>query len=97
MIFTRIPAKTMMETSFLEKFVGEYDLSEMVLRISLRGTQLILSIAGQPDYELVPYQKTEFNLKDLSGFSIKFNQAAAGVVTEAILTQPNGVFTAIKK
>lgn len=97
MIFTRIPAKTMMETSFLEKFLGEYDLSEMALRISLRGTQLILSIAGQPDYELVPYQATEFNLKDLSGFSIKFNQDEAGVVTEAILTQPNGGFTAIKK
>ncbi len=96
-VFTRMPDKGMMEASFLEKFVGEYELSDQILSISLRENSLILSIPGQPDYELVPYKGTEFKLKDLSGFSITFTIDAAESVTEAVITQPNGVFKASKK
>jgi CubicO group peptidase (beta-lactamase class C family) len=97
-IFTRAAAQEMKEKSFLEQFVGEYALADTAFAISLKGDDtLILTIAGQPEYELVPYKGTEFNLKNLSGFSIKFNMNESGAVTEAILTQPNGVFTAKKK
>lgn len=96
-VFTRIPEKGMTELSFLEKFVGEYELAGQTLTISLRGEGLIASITGQPDYELVPNKDREFNLKNLSGFSIKFNQNADGNVTEAAIAQPNGVFVATKK
>ncbi len=96
-VFTRMPDKGMMEASFLEKFVGEYELSDQTLSIFLRENSLILSIPGQPDYELVPYKGTEFKLKDLSGFSITFTIDAAESVTEAVITQPNGVFKASKK
>jgi hypothetical protein len=92
-----MPDKGMMEASFLEKFVGEYELSDQILSISLRENSLILSIPGQPDYELVPYKGTEFKLKDLSGFSITFTTDTAESVTEAVITQPNGVFKASKK
>jgi hypothetical protein len=96
-IFTRIPEKGMTETSFLEKFVGEYDLSGRLLIISLRENYLVASLSGQPDYELAPYKETEFNFKNWSGFSIKFTTDTAGNVTEAVITQPNAVFTASKK
>jgi CubicO group peptidase (beta-lactamase class C family) len=97
-IFDRIAAQEMKEKSFLEQFVGEYALGDTTFTISLKGENtLILTIAGQPEYELVPYKGTEFNLKNLSGFSIRFNMNESGAVTEAILTQPNGVFTAKKK
>jgi CubicO group peptidase (beta-lactamase class C family) len=96
-VFTRMPEKSMTEVSFLEKFVGEYELAGQTLTISLRGEGLIASLTGQPDYELVPYEGSEFNLKNLSGFSIKFTKDAAGIVTEAVITQPNGTFTATKK
>ncbi len=69
--------------------MGEYDLSGQNLTISLRGEGLIASISGQPDYELVPY--------NLSGFNIKFTKDAAGTVTEAVIIQPNGAFTATNK
>lgn len=96
-VFTRMPEKGMNETSFLEKFVGEYELLGQTLNISLRENCLVASISGQSDYELVPYQGTEFTLKDLAGFSIEFKLDSDGRVVSAVITQPNGVFTANKK
>lgn len=95
--FNRLPDKRMKEKSFLEKFIGTYQLLGMNLIISLKGSDaLVMTIPGQPAHELVPYQGTEFNLKGLSGFSVEFKMDDAGIVTEAELTQPGGVFTAQK-
>ncbi|MFB0518419.1 MAG: serine hydrolase, partial [Acidobacteriota bacterium] len=58
---------------------------------------LILVVPGQPEYELVPYKGTEFNIKTLPGYSIEFVMDDSGLVTEAKLIQPNRVFTAKKK
>jgi len=97
-MFTKMPEKKMKERSFLEKFVGEYVLGEMTVTVTLRGkNNLILTVPGQPQYELVPYKGTEFNLKNLTGYSVEFIVDKAGKVTEAKVTQPNGVFTAKKK
>ncbi len=97
-VFTKMPEKKMKEKSFLEKFVGEYLLGEMTVTVSLRGdNELVLFVPGQPKYELVPYKGTEFNLKNLTGYSVEFIVNEAGKVTEAKVTQPNGVFTAKKK
>ncbi len=97
-VFTKMPEKKMKERSFLEKFVGEYLLGEMTVTVSLRGdNELVLFVPGQPKYELVPYKGTEFNLKNLAGYSVEFVVNEAGKVTEAKVTQPNGVFTAKKK
>jgi CubicO group peptidase (beta-lactamase class C family) len=97
-VFTKMPEKKMKERSFLEKFVGEYVLGEMTVTVTLRGeNNLILTVPDQPIYELVPYKGTEFNLKNLAGYSIEFIVDKAGKVTKAKVTQPNGVFTAKKK
>ncbi|NIM89459.1 MAG: serine hydrolase [Candidatus Aminicenantes bacterium] len=97
-VFTRMPGKEMTEKSFLEKFVGEYVLGEVTVTVLLKGEKILfLSVPGQPEYELIPYQGTEFNLKNLAGFSIEFITDESGVVQEAKITQPNGVFTAKKK
>jgi hypothetical protein len=87
----------MKEKSFLEKFVGEYVLGQMTATVTLRGeNKLILTVPGQPKYELVPYKGTEFNLKDLSGYSVEFMVNKAGKVIEVKFNQPNGIFTAKK-
>lgn len=97
-VFTKMPEKKMKEKSFLEKFVGEYLLGEITVTVSLKGDgELFLYVPGQPEYELVPYKGTEFNLKNLTGYSVEFVVTEAGKVTEAKITQPNGVFTVKKK
>jgi hypothetical protein len=97
-VFTRVPEKRMTDRSFLEQFAGEYELFDRNIIVSLKGEDvLVLSIPNQTDYELVPYQGAEFTFKGLPGFSIEFKQDESGVVTEALVTQPNAVFTARKK
>lgn len=97
-IFTRMPDLHMTEKTFLEKFVGVYDFQKTLLTITLKDeATLTASFQGQPEYVLLPYQNTEFNLKDLSGFSIEFIQDEKDKVTEAIVTQPGMVFSAKKQ
>jgi CubicO group peptidase (beta-lactamase class C family) len=97
-IFRRVPGKKMMEKSFLEQFTGIYEVMGIPLTVALKGEKaLIASLPGQPDQELVPYKGTEFHIKGHSGFSVEFKSDEAGVITEALLIQPYGAFTAKKK
>ena len=96
--FTRMPEKKMKDIKFLEKFVGEYDLRGIIATVAIKGENtLMLTVPGQPQYELVPYKGTDFTIKNLKGFSIKFIMDESGTVTELESHQPNGVFTAKKK
>jgi len=95
--FTRAVEKINVEKSALEKYPGEYEIMGTIAKISIRGgNTLILSIAGQPDYELIPTGENEFNIKGLDGFSVKFTEDA-GKITELTFNQPNGVFKAKRK
>ena len=97
-VFKRAPNKEMSEKSFLERFTGEYDVFGMPLTVALKGdTTLMVALPGQQAYELVPHKGTEFSFKGLSAYSIEFKSDRSGAVTEALLTQPGGVFTARKK
>jgi CubicO group peptidase (beta-lactamase class C family) len=92
--FERLPEKTMQEKKFLEKFAGKYELMGIVVTITLRGeTSLFANVPGQPDYELVPYKGMEFNLKNLTGYSVEFTEEN-GKVTKLTFKQPNGNFEA---
>ncbi len=97
-VFNRAPEKAMMEKSFLEKFVGQYEYQGIVVTIALKGDKtLTASVPGQPEYELVPYKGTEFNLKGLQGFSVEFKLDESGKAVEASFKQPNGTFTFKRK
>jgi hypothetical protein len=70
----------------------------MQVTVALKGEHtLTVSIAGQPDYELAPYQGSEFHAKDLSGVSVEFQRDASGAVTGAAVTLAYGVFQMQKK
>ncbi|NEU72310.1 serine hydrolase [Hassallia byssoidea VB512170] len=103
-VFTRMPDKGMTQISFLAQFVGEYEFSGKIIKISLKDNRLVASLPGQSDSELVGYRETEFNLKDLPKNTIKFIRDPNGIFTQALITQPNtlitqpnSVFTATKK
>lgn len=97
-VFKRVPDPRMSDRSFLGQFLGEYELMGFPMSIMLRGeTTLMARLPSQPEVELVPRRGTEFLIKDLSGYSLEFIQDDAGAVTEALVTQPWGVFTAKKR
>jgi len=93
--FTRMPEKKGKE--FLEQFIGEYEMSGIAVKIKFHGEDtLVVIVPGQSLYELVPYKDTEFTVKNLEGFSIKFILDKSGAVTGLESHQPNGAFTAKK-
>ncbi len=96
-VFKRVPQKSMSERSFLESFVGKYEVMSMIVTVDLKDdSTLQLTVPGQPTYVLTPYRGTEFQIQGLSGFSVEFKQDESGSVVEAILTQLNTTFTAKK-
>jgi len=95
-VFKRVPPASMRDPKFLQQFVGEYELMGLTVTVQLHDDYLTLTVPGQPTYTLEPYLGSEFNLKDLEGYSVKFNMVKDRV-TEAVFIQPNGVFTATRK
>jgi hypothetical protein len=53
-------------------------------------------VPGQPEYGLVPYKGTEFNLKGLTGVSLEFNLDETGKAVAATFKQP-GATTVFKR
>ena len=97
-VFNRAASKAVLEKSFLEKFVGKYDLMGTEIAIALKEEKtLTLTVPGQPVYELVPFKGAEFTLKGLQGYSVEFKMDASGAVTEAVFHQPTGTVSAKKK
>jgi len=97
-VFTRMAEKKMRQRAFLQKFVGEYELQGIVVKIYIKKRDtLYVFVLGQPEYELLPYKGNEFNFKNLTGYSIEFVMNNNGKVIEAKTKQPNGTFTAKRK
>ena len=95
-VFSMKAPESMKEASFLQQFVGEYDLMGLTVTVDLIEDQLTLTVPGQPTYVLDPYRGTEFNLKDVPGFSVRF-VVEKGQTREVIFIQPGAVITAKKK
>lgn len=95
-IFQKKASEKMRDAAYLAKFIGDYELGPQVISVSIKGTTLFVTVPGQPSYELIPTKDDGFKLKELNGFSIDF-KSTDGAVTEAVLIQPNGLFTAKRK
>jgi CubicO group peptidase (beta-lactamase class C family) len=99
-VFTRMPDRQLTQRSFIEAFIGDYEIegSPVPLKVTLRGeNSLIITVPGQPDYKLNPKRGTTFQLADFSGITIEFKRDAAGKVTEAVLNQLGTVLVLKKK
>jgi CubicO group peptidase (beta-lactamase class C family) len=97
-VFTRVADKSMSTKDALEKFVGAYEVMGITATVALRGENtLVLTVPGQPPYELVPSGDTRFSLKGLQGYHIAFTCDDAGRVVGAVFQQPNGEFSAKRK
>ena len=91
--FTRTIKPRPLSGDELEVYAGEYQLApEAIAKVYTRNQTLYLFIKGQPEYELVPVGERKFEIKSLKGFSLEFEEAAAGVK----FIQPNGIFKATR-
>lgn len=95
-VFRRLPDKKLQDPAFLQQFVGVYEFLQIRLEIQLKEHHLTATVLGQEERVLVPYQGTEFQLKDFAGFSMEFKQGEDGGVTEVVIVQPGAAFTAKK-
>ena len=82
----------------LQKYVGDYDLNGSNVKVYIKGDNtLMVFLPGQPDYELVPGKKDEFDLKILKGYSVRFEVNDKNEVISLTFIQPNGNFKATRK
>ena len=82
----------------LEKYVGNYELSETTIKVYIKNeSKLYLFVNGQPEYELLATDKHKFSFKTLDGYKVEFIESVDESITEIILIQPNGTFKATKK
>lgn len=98
--FAKKPPLRLSDPAFLRGLTGVYVMADnptFTMTIDLKGTGLTAFVPGQPIYDLVPYRGTEFRLKQITGFGIRFIVDEKGAVTEALLLQPNAVYTIRRK
>ena len=82
----------------LQKYPGDYDLNGANVKVYIKGDNaLMVLIPGQPDYELVPSKKDEFDIKVAKGYSVRFEVNEQNKVVSLTFVQPNGNFKATKK
>ncbi len=96
-VFARLPDQRLKDPEYLQRFTGDYEIAGDTLTVALQGDALLITVPGQPPYELEPRQGAEFGLKGVSVVTVRFVLDDAGQAKEVQLIQPNGVFTAERK
>jgi hypothetical protein len=99
-VFAKKPPLRLSDPAFLRGLTGVYamvDNPTVTVTVDLKGTELTAFVPGQPLYDLVPYRGTEFRLKQITGYGIRFVLDENGVVKEALLLQPDAVYTIRRK
>ncbi len=96
--FTKTPKAKEITKDSLQKYVGDYQLSGMTLKVFIKNEKtLTLSVPGQPEYELVAIDKNKFSIKIESSVTIIFSVNDKNEVIELTSVQPNGTFKAPRK
>ena len=96
--FKRTPDLVALDKEILEKYVGEYELSGIPLKIYMKGDKtLILFIQGQPEYEFFATGRYNFSIKALEGYKLEFIEGEKEAIIEVLFIQPNGTFKAKRK
>lgn len=96
-VFTKKPDARLSDPAYLQRFLGQYELTPQVITVGLRGSGLTLFMPGQPIYDLEPGLGDEFILKQAKVITLHFVQDGQGNVTALDVRQPEGVFTAKRK
>lgn len=79
---------------YLKQFVGSYQIYHYTVEVEIRNNVLCAVIPGQPIYELIPCGNNEFNVKSVTGYTVRFVMQEEPLAQEVQLIQPYGTFTA---
>ena len=100
-VFTKKPPARLSDAAFLKGLAGSYvfvDNAAVTVTIARKGENALTAfVPNQPLYDLDPYRGTEFRLRGLTGFSIRFVLDASGAARELLIIQPEGIFSARRK
>ena len=80
------------ETSELDKYVGDFKFMENTCKTYIKNDDLYVFIPGQPEYKLKPIDKDLFSLVVQESFKVKFDINKRGEVSHLSFVQPNGTF-----
>ncbi len=95
--FVKLPPQDLFDPEYLIQFVGKYEMGVVEIRVELnKSGSLMLTYPGQPVYELIPYEGTEFIIGNLDNFRVTFIIDKNDEVTGLTFIQPNGTFDAKK-
>ncbi|WP_408032241.1 serine hydrolase [Tenacibaculum xiamenense] len=99
--FKHTPKTLDLNTTTLKQYVGEYEISGMTLKVYTKNnsTTLYLFISDdQPEFELSLTAQHKFSFK-ISGQELKveFKNVENNLFKELVLTQPDGVYKAVRK
>ncbi|PZP51019.1 MAG: penicillin-binding protein [Pseudopedobacter saltans] len=71
--FNKKVDSSLSEPKTLGLYIGKYESGGSIVTVSLKNeNQLFISIPGQPDYQLIPYKKNQFKLKEFSDIKMVF-------------------------
>lgn len=96
-VFILKPKVVSLDTKTLQRYIGDYLLGSVQVKVSVREKVLYILVAGQPEYETVATGDDTFRLKALQGFSAKFEVKGDGKAESVLFIQPNGTFKGIRK
>ncbi len=81
----------------LEKYLGKYELAGTIIEVKLRDrNKLYLTIPGQPDFEILPYKKDKFRVKQFADVLVTFTNEN-GIIKSFDLKDPSGAYRYYKR
>ncbi len=96
-VFKKKNAEKHSTLAYLRQFTGAYEIYGYTVEIVVRDHALIAVIPGQPNYELVPAGENQFDVKTMTGSTVRFILDCNHKVEEVILIHPYGAFSATPK
>ncbi|TJY36207.1 serine hydrolase [Pontimicrobium aquaticum] len=96
-MFKRTPNTIEVSLEDLNKYVGDFELAGMILKVYVKNESLYFFVPGQPEYELVATAEHKFNFKIVDGFKIEFLKNGDNDFDSIKVIQPQGNFIAKRK
>ncbi|MES2198757.1 MAG: serine hydrolase [Chlamydiota bacterium] len=91
--FKRKAENKLLTAEYLKRFIGKFENNNTFAVFSFRKDHLVVTLPGQPPYELVSEKEGLFSLKGLPGYTVRFVPDVNSRLEEVLFIQPNGTFS----